>query len=132
MNKQPPPLLGLSDVAAVSSPRTERLRAIAARIVELEKIPGFDTHNSPEFLALENEVEVIAEEVWASPVRGPMDILERAIIAHSYCADGVGDNGEHVLCYFGPEDGATGTRAVNHLIHAIFELAGLPEGSAND
>ena len=121
----------LAGASAASSPRIERLRAIAARIVELERTPGFDTGTSSEFLALNAEIDSIAEEIWSSPVRGPTDILERAVVAHSYCADGVGDNGEHVLCYFEPDDGAIGTRAVNHLIHAILELADLPEGGAN-
>ena len=52
-------------------------------------------------------------------------------MAHSYWAEGVGDYGEHVLCCFDPEDGAISKRAVNHLIHAVLELAGLPEGGAN-
>ena len=60
----------LSDAASVSSPRIERLRAIAACIVVLESTEGFDTHSSPEFAALGEEIGTIAEAVWATEPSG--------------------------------------------------------------
>ena len=64
-------LLGLlPGVMAVSSPRIECLRAIAARIVELESTEGFDTNTSPEFAALSDEIGATAEAVWATEPQG--------------------------------------------------------------
>jgi hypothetical protein len=118
--------------ALVASSRIGRLRELAAAICHLEQTePDIETTDSPEWCAVEAEINAIAERVWATEVTGPIDILERAFVAHWFWATVAGPGGRHVLpkSDFHPvhSDGKD-HRAAAHLIDAVLVLAGASEG----
>jgi hypothetical protein len=114
----------MSECTPISTPRIARLRELATRIVEVEQTPDYD---EDELAAVMDEVHVVAEEVWAQPVNGPNDILERTLVAHHFVAQFVGEGGKHVLARF-EEGESMDERAVDYLIDVILVLAKAPEG----
>jgi hypothetical protein len=80
-----------------SSPRIARLRALFDRVAFIQHTqPGCDTEEG-EFAVVLTEIEALATDIWSSPVQGWSDIVERALVAHHYHADGLGENGDNVF-----------------------------------
>ena len=67
----------------ITSPRIERFRWLAAEVVRVEALPDGKAQEE-ELEALGKEAGALCKEVWATPVRGPIDVLERAFAALRY------------------------------------------------
>ena len=116
--------------AGITSPRIARLYALAAKIVEHEREDPTEERmeaHERELDDLLDQVNSIAEEVWATPVNGLVDVLERGVVALSYWAEFSGPDG-HVMDL---ESACMGDRSAAHLIAGVLGLAGLPWGGAN-